>query len=146
MKQKSLTPNNTYILYLEKGEKINESIEDFCIVHNIKSASFSAIGAVCNVNVAQFQIEEKTYLHKHFIETQELTNLTGNLAFIKNNANKDRWFAHTHVTLSNEKAECFGGHLIEAEVAAVVEVILIEYEEPLFRKYNENIGLNVIEL
>lgn len=138
------THQKYYLLYLEKGDKINESIEDFCQSHNIAHASFTGIGAITNIDLAQYQTKEKTYSHNYFDSTHELVSLIGNFSYIKNDNEQDRWFAHTHISISNKEAITFGGHLFEAEVAAVVEIYLTAYEKPLLRKYNDDIGLNTM--
>lgn len=139
------SPKN-FVIYVEKGEKVNKTIEEFCKSHGIVHATYMGIGAITNVEIAMYQSSQKSYLRKTFSGEYELTSLIGNFGFVKNGAPEDKWFAHTHITFSDENFQCFGGHLDETEVVAVVEIYLFAYSKELTRKYNADIGLNVMDI
>ena len=42
---------NGYMIYVEKGENIMESITQFCIKNKINNAQLSGIGAVKNIEI-----------------------------------------------------------------------------------------------
>ena len=43
--------NNSYIIYIEKNEKVMEKLTQFCIDNDISSAQVSGIGAVKNLSL-----------------------------------------------------------------------------------------------
>lgn len=138
-------PKN-YVIYIEKGEKINESIEAFCISHNIVHASYTGIGAITNVEIARYNSATKSYISKSFSDEYELISLVGNFGYIKNNDDKDRGFAHTHISFSNNDFQCYGGHLNEGEILAVGEIYITAYSKALIRSFDEHIGLNTMNI
>lgn len=146
MKKIKLKDNcQSYILYLQRGEKVNAGIENFCKEQNIVCASFTGIGAISNVEVAQYQFDKKEYHQKTFPGNYELISLVGNFGYIRNNNDEDKCFAHTHVSFTDLDYKCWGGHLIETEVCAVVEIRITAYQNKLFRSFDENIGLNTLD-
>ena len=43
--------NNSFIVYVEKGEKVMETLTNFCIENNIHSGQLAGIGAVKNIDI-----------------------------------------------------------------------------------------------
>lgn len=132
---------NSYIVHVEKGEKVVESLTNFCKQNNIHSAQLAGIGAVKNIDIGAYDIDTKDYIHRVFDEILELLSFQGNIAL------KDgEPFLHAHITLGNHDMEVFGGHLFEMEVAAVGEFIIHDFQNETHRKLNEDIGLATLSL
>lgn len=132
---------NSYIVHVEKGEKVVESLTNFCKQNNIYSAQLAGIGAVKNIDIGAYDIDTKDYIHRVFDEILELLSFQGNIAL------KDgEPFLHAHITLGNHDMEVFGGHLFEMEVAAVGEFIIHDFQNETHRKLNEDIGLATLSL
>ena len=106
--------DNSYIVYVEKGEKVMETLTQFCIDRNITSGQLSGIGAVKNIDIGAYDLASKDYIHKIYDSILELLSFQGNVT-IKDNEP----FIHAHITLGNHHMEVSGGHLFEMEVAAV---------------------------
>jgi predicted DNA-binding protein with PD1-like motif len=55
---------------------------------------------------------------------------------------------HAHAVLSrcDETLECLGGHIRSAVVAVTLELCLWQVTQPLLRGYDEDIGLNLINV
>ncbi len=133
--------NNSYIIYIEKNEKVMEKLTQFCIDNNISSAQVSGIGAVKNIDLGVYDIEKKDYHHKMFKEIHELISFQGNIAL------KDgKPFVHAHITIGNHDMDVFGGHLFEMEVAAVGEFILHVFDQETHREIDDDIGLATLNL
>jgi predicted DNA-binding protein with PD1-like motif len=132
---------NSYIVHVEKDEKVVESLTNFCKQNNIYSAQLAGIGAVKNIDIGAYDIDTKDYIHRVFDEILELLSFQGNIAL------KDgEPFLHAHITLGNHDMEVFGGHLFEMEVAAVGEFIIHDFQNETHRKLNEDIGLATLSL
>ena len=132
---------NTYFIKLERGEKIIESIKDFCTKNNIKCGYFFGIGALGEVELAHYVVETKKYSSKAFKQPLEIANLTGNIAAMDNKV-----YLHCHATLSDEEMIAIAGHLVEGIVAATCEIVLVKMDMETNRKYDELIGLNLWDL
>ena len=133
--------DDSYIVYIEKGEKVIDSLTAFCIEQKIYSGQISGIGAVKNVDIGAYDITSKDYIHKVFDSTLELLSFQGNIAL-----KDDKPFLHAHITLGNHDMEVSGGHLFEMEVAAVGEFIKHDFKDKTHRALNEDIGLATLSL
>jgi len=132
---------NTYFIKLERGEKIINKIKDFCSKENIKCGYFSGIGALDEVELAHYTVENKKYTSRVFKQDLEITNLAGNITTMDNKV-----YLHCHITLGDEKMQVIAGHLNEGKISATCEVILIKLDANINRKHNELIGLNLLDL
>ena len=129
--------NGNWILVLEKGEEIISSLNAFFAEHNIEGGFLVGLGAVKNVELMAYDIENKKYLTKKFDEgTFELSNLTASIT---------ETGLHAHATISDHEMNAFGGHLGKAVVAATFEGILIPTNS-IKRMQNDELGLKLIKL
>lgn len=139
MFSKQLQTSFNHLIVLKKDEKITESVVEFCQNNNIKSAWISAIGAVSHVELALYELSKKKYHKQRLEKPLEISSMSGNI-FTKDG----EIVAHIHGVFSDNEMNAFGGHLIEATVAATCEIYLIQFNEIITRKYSEFIGLNLI--
>ncbi|MBI2109500.1 MAG: DNA-binding protein [Parcubacteria group bacterium] len=131
-----------YILKLERGEKVVETITQFCKDHTITSGIFHGIGAVKNTTIGYYSLKKREYFFKSISEDMEVASMTGNIALVD-----EQPFLHTHAVLSkmDETLACIGAHIKEAEVAVTLEVFLINYEVSIKRELDKNIGLKLLK-
>ena len=130
-----------YFFYVEKNEKIMDTITRFCIEKNIMNARISGIGAVKKTEIGAYDIIEKEYIRREFSGVLELVSFEGNVTL------KDSIpFVHAHVVLSDHEMKTVGGHLFETTVAAVGEFFLMTFENNAFRSLNEDVGLPCINM
>ena len=130
-----------YLIRLEKGEEVIDSITKFCEKLNISNASFIGLGSVENPVLAHYNVNIKKYSEKELKGIFELTNITGNVAVFEKKP-----LVHSHVTLSNEKMQAWGGHLVKGAVSATVEVILQVLDAACEKKQDDAIGLKLWDL
>ena len=74
-------------------------------------------------------------------EPLELTSLLGNISHID-----DQPFAHLHATFGTNKYETYSGHLSKATVSATAEIVITMTNLDINRKFNDEIGLNLLNL
>ena len=130
----------THFFVLKKGQEVADGILDFCKKREIKSAYFSAIGAVSEAEIAFYDIQKKEYSFKKYEEDLEINSITGNVAVFKNKP-----MIHAHGTFSDKNMKTIGGHLKSAIVSGTCETFLAELNETLVRSYDSNTGLNLIK-
>ena len=63
---------DTYILRLNKGAEIIQSIKDFCNENNIKTGTVQGIGAVNSATFGFFNPENKKYQERTFSDPREM--------------------------------------------------------------------------
>ena len=132
---------NTYFVRLERREKIIENIKDFCTKNNIKLGYFSGIGALGEVELAHYIVENKKYTSKTFKQPLEITNLTGNITTMDNEV-----YLHCHITLGDEEMKVIAGHLVEGKITATCEIVLVSLGGEINRKHDDLIGLNLLDI
>ena len=128
------------VLRLEKGEEVIESIKKVCEEQKIIAGSISGLGATNHVVVGLFKPNEKKYYSTTHEYDFEITNITGNISVMN-----DEVYLHIHGTFANLEGRCIGGHLNKAIISATAEIIIDRVNGYIGRKFDENIGLNLIK-
>tara|TARA_B110000014_G_C19984147_1_gene509618 strand:- start:244 stop:675 length:432 start_codon:yes stop_codon:yes gene_type:complete len=128
-----------YFIYIEKNEKVMDTLTRFCKKEGISNARISGIGAIMESEIGAYDTVGKEYIRKQFPDVLELVSFEGNVTL------KDgEPFVHAHVVFSNHEMNTLGGHLFEMSVAAVGEFFLRKFENNAYRKLDEDVGLPCI--
>jgi len=133
--------NSNFLIRIEKGEEILTCLKKFCLKLKIKSGFFYGLGALDQVTLANYNVSEKKYLEKKFKKSYELTNITGNISFFENDI-----VIHAHGTLADEKMMVVGGHFMEGVVSGTAELYLTALPIKIFKKYDKETGLKLMDL
>jgi len=132
---------DTFVISLDRGEKIIETLKQFCTKHKIKCGYFFGIGSLDEAELAHYIVDNKKYTSKIFKQPLEITSMAGNVTTM----NKEVYL-HCHITLSDEKMKAIAGHLKEGKIAATCEIILVKLNANVNRKYDDFTGLNLFDL
>jgi len=138
MNVKVILSGDIFIVILEMGENLIESIRKFASEHDF-CGLLVGIGALKNPKIAYFDLKEKKYLEMNLTGEYELTSLIGNIGRLENGD----IVSHIHVTLGDREGKVLGGHLLNAEVAVTVELFCMR-TRCFIRKRDERLGLNLI--
>ena len=127
---------DTYVIYVEQNEPIMATLTQFCKDNDIVNAQLSGIGAIKEIKLGAYDIDQQEYVTQDYKGIRELTSYQGNVLL------KDgEPFIHAHITISDHSLNGKGGHLFEAKVAAVGEFILRKINADGKREFDSNIGL-----
>lgn len=130
----------SFVLKIDKGEEIVETIKSLAKRENISLASVSGIGAVNHAIVGLFDTRQKKYFTNIFNRDLEIVSLSGNITI------KDfEPYIHLHIGLADINGNMYGGHLNEAVISGAGEIIIIEINGAAGREFNEDIGLNLLK-
>ena len=130
-----------YLIRIDKGEKLIESIIKFCGGLRINSAWFTGIGSVSEISLAYFNVEKKEYSREKIEVPVEIFSMIGNVALFEN-----KHAVHAHVVVSNAKMDTQAGHLNDAIVSGTCEIFLTDLKAKIERKHREEIGLNLLDI
>jgi len=133
--------NDTFMVRLDSGERVLETLKYFCAKNNIKCGYFFGIGSLDEAELAHYITRNKKYTFNKYKQPLEIVNLSGNIAAMNNEA-----YLHCHITLSDVEMETIAGHLKEGVVGATAEIVVIKLDAEIDRKYDENSGLNLMDL
>ena len=129
---------NTYLVVLEKGEEIVQSLTTFATQQGITCASVSGIGATDDAEMGVFDSFERQYYSKHLRAMAEITSLCGNLTQKDGQA-----YVHLHATLAT-MFDVVGGHLNKAVVSATAEIFVQCFDVATNRVYDNGVGINLL--
>ena len=132
---------NTYFVYLEKGESVIKELTNICKEHKIYNGHISGIGAVNNIKLGSYDSKNGEYIKKIFKDDHELITTQGNIMLLN-----DEPFIHAHISIGNHNMEIFGGHLFSAKIAVVGEFVINKIDGNSKRTMNDDIGLAVWNL
>ncbi len=127
-----------YLIKFSTGEELVSCLVQFCTNNHIVAGSFTAIGATTKVSLGFYSLHKKEYHWKEFLGEFEITGGVGNIAVFE-----EKPVIHMHTTIADEEFNAFGGHVKSLVVGATCEVVLTTYAEPLERKFDEKVGLNL---
>ena len=128
-----------YFIYIEKNEKVMDTLIRFCKDQAITNGKISGIGAVKEIEIGAYDTVGKEYIRKQFPDVWELVSYEGNITLKDGDP-----FVHGHIVLSNHDMKTIGGHLFEMTVAAVGEFFLRKFDNDAYREINEDVGLPCI--
>jgi uncharacterized protein len=131
----------SYVLRLELGEDIHDTIQMFCAEQHITNAAIEGIGSVDSPTLAHYSIKTKKFTDKHFEGIYEVTSLLGNVARVDGQP-----FTHLHLTISDETMQVHGGHLVKGECSATLELIVKSFPSEHAKLQDDAIGLKVWDL
>jgi len=130
---------NQLVIRMDPGEEILEQLKLVAEEESLTLASVSGLGAVNEFTVGVYKTTEKQYLSKHFTGAYEIVSLTGTVT-TKDGA----VYLHLHMSAGNEHGEVFGGHLNRAVVSATAELVLTVIDGTVERRFDDAIGLNLM--
>lgn len=130
-----------YILRLDPGEEIIDSLKRFCSENKIESGRVMGIGAIRQTRIGYINLESKDYIFREFIGDYELTSLMGNISIVDGDV-----FIHLHITATNTDFNMIGGHLDFAIVSATAEIFIDVYNERFARIFDPDTGLRKLDL
>ena len=131
---------DTYVVRLNKGEEVIESLKELCSEEEIKLAEVTGLGASNLVEIGVFNVKTKEYNTKVFEGMFEITSLVGNVT------RKDEdVYLHLHINFGDPEGSVFGGHLVRARISATGELIVRKIDGEVGRKLSDEIGLNLLE-
>jgi uncharacterized protein len=126
MRYSKLTVKSEYILKLEIGDKVHDTILDFCSRENIETGWITGLGAIKDISLGYYNLENKSYGFQKYSDIYEVVGLIGNVALVDNKP-----FLHIHTSISDENNQTSSGHLEYATVAVTLELRITAYNESI---------------
>jgi len=134
---KKIKIGDKLVVRLEKGEEIVSNLEQALGKADVRAGSFQAIGAVSEATLGHYSLVSKEYSEREFNQPLEIVSLQGTITGEG---------VHPHACLGTKDMETFGGHLVEATVAATCEIVVAPEPGSLERYHDEEIGLDLLDI
>ncbi|WP_137285835.1 PPC domain-containing DNA-binding protein [Halorussus salinisoli] len=133
----SVHEENKIVVRLDPGEEVLESLESLRDEYDIQNGFLMGIGAVDNVVLGHYNVEEQQYNDEEFTGQFEVTSFLGNIGPDK---------IHTHIQLGTESFESIGGHCAGATVSGTFEIVIFLGKTELTHSLDERTGLDVFDI
>jgi hypothetical protein len=131
----------TYIIRLDAGEKIVESLLALCERDQIGAGFFNGLGAVAGAEIGHFDPASNAYEWMALSGPYEIVSLSGNITKVDGKP-----FIHAHIALGDNAFAVRGGHLKEAVVSVTCEVTLTRFRDDIGRTRDAATGLSLLAL
>ena len=127
---------------MTEGDDLLETIKKSAEKSGIRAGTFSLIGALKNVVLGCYK--DGDYVYTRLDGPMEIASCLGNIAIDE----KGEVVVHSHLVVSNEKGEAFGGHLMKgSHVGPTAELMLFEAADVTLRKtFDEKTKLRLLDL
>lgn len=134
------TDTHSFVVILDQHEPVMETLTEFCRKHEVVNGHLSGIGAVEQVTCGYYDLTGREYHFTDYDALVEVVSFTGNVM------QKDgQPFIHAHGIFTDSNNQPFGGHVQEMYVGVTLEVIVQRLTTKLYRSYDENTGLYLID-
>jgi predicted DNA-binding protein with PD1-like motif len=127
---------STYVVRLDAGEKIIETLKALCERDAIRGGFFHGLGAVREAEIGHFDPAANAYGWLKLPGPSEIVSLYGNITTADGSP-----FVHAHIALGDKAFGVRGGHLKDAEVSATCEITLVRFRDAIARKKDAASGL-----
>lgn len=152
---------NQYLILLERGEELFESLMRFSRQNRIRGAWFSAFGGAEEIEIGYFDLKKKKYFRRRFRGPFEILGITGNIALrpiraaqgrpeefegrqSSGQARKGKEFVfHAHGAFGKTNYSVIGGHIFRAVTGGTCE-ILVQKLPRLKRAPDSRTGLSLL--
>jgi predicted DNA-binding protein with PD1-like motif len=130
----------TYAIIMDSGDEAIRSLTEFAREQHLTASQFTAIGAFSEAVLGYFDFTIKEYKENKVSEQVEVLVLAGDISL-----DKGEQKVHAHVVVGFPDGTTKGGHLLSGVVRPTLEVMLTESPAHLYRKYDEESGLTLID-
>ncbi|HZC44393.1 MAG TPA: DUF296 domain-containing protein [Acidobacteriaceae bacterium] len=130
----------TYAVIFGAGDEILSGLTQFAEENHISGARITGIGAIHDGTLAWLNPSAKKYRRIYIDQQAEVLSLLGDIAMYQGKP-----VVHAHMVVGFGDGTAHGGHLLEAHVWPTLEVIVTSYPRPLYKKFDPEKGIAVID-
>ena len=129
-----------YLVRIDRGEEVMESLTTFCKAENILLGSVSGLGAADYAKVGIYRVADHKFEGREFFGEQEVSSIVGSIT------QKDgEPYLHLHINLCDDNMNIHGGHLTACRISGTCELTVTVLDGHVGRTYDEVTGLNLFD-
>ena len=131
----------TLVIAFGPGDEVIAGLGELARARGWKSAHFSGIGSFSSATLGWYDFARKEFRKIPRQGTLEVVSFGGNVALDQDGSP----IVHAHGAVADADGKMTGGHVLDATVAATLEVFLTEEPTPVQKVPDEALGSKVIE-
>lgn len=132
--------DNTIVVRIDKDEELLEQLLEVCKKEEVRLANVNALGAIGEFTIGLFDTSEKKYYSTEYEGDFEIVSLTGSVSTMGGEL-----YNHIHMSAGDRTNKVYGGHLNRAIVSATCEMFIHIIDGEVDRKFNDGVGLNLLD-
>ena len=129
----------TFVLVCRDGDDPIEALGRLAREERLTGSSFTAIGAFRSATIGYFNRDSKQYDRRGVDEQCEVLSLLGDIAISDGEPT-----VHAHVVLGRRDYSTLGGHLFDADVWPVLDLVVTESPAYLQKRHDPDSGLALL--
>ena len=129
---------DTYMLRIDVGEEILQSLKELCEKEGIRLAQVNAIGAADRAAIGVYDLAEQKYHQEDREGFMEIAGLSGSVTEMNGQP-----YIHLHAALADQRNIVHGGHVISLRVGATCEMFVRVLEGEVTREKDAGLGINL---
>lgn len=140
---KTIELSNGWLLRLDTGDELIESLRLFAISNNVKFAAItSGVGMIMHAQMGFFCIPKNDYdIFNLNNGPYDLSSISGNIAELENQT-----WPHVHIVVNEQGGMTYSGHVLSAICHITAEIFLTDYTGfSVERKRNSNLPATRLE-
>ena len=111
----------TFFVTMRKGDEIVSGLTEFAEQNHIKTAHFTAVGALDSGVLGWFDPDKRAYKKIPVNQEAEILSLAGNIQL-----QNGKPFVHAHAVVGLSDGSTRGGHLVEGHVSLALQVFVVD--------------------
>jgi hypothetical protein len=133
-------PTKQYAVIFYQGDEAFSGLLEFAEKYHVKSAHFTAIGAIDGATVAWFDSQRKMYKKIPIQGQHEVIGMSGDIALYQGKP-----VVHTHMIVGSPDGTTQGGHVLEAHVSPTLEVMVTVDPVTMQKRFDPATDLTLID-
>lgn len=143
MKVQLLNPGEStkqYAVIFYQGDEAFSGLLEFAEKYHVRSAHFTAIGAINGATLGYFDPERKMYKKIPVSGQHEVIGMSGDIALYQGKP-----VVHTHMVVGNPDGTTRGGHVLAAYVSPTLEIMVTEDPATMQKRFDPATDLTLID-
>ena len=133
-------PTKQYVVIFYQGDEAFSGLLEFAEKYQVRSAHFTAIGAVNGATLGWFDPQRKMYKKIPVSGQHELIGMSGDIALYHGKP-----VVHTHMVLGSPDGTTYGGHVLDANVSPTLEVMVTDDPVTMQKRFDPATDLTLID-
>jgi predicted DNA-binding protein with PD1-like motif len=129
-----------YAVIFYQGDEALSGLLEFAEKYQVKSAHFTAIGALNGATLGWFDPQRKMYKKIPVVGQHEVVGMSGDIALYKGNP-----VVHTHMIVGSPDGTTLAGHVLAAYVSPTLEVMVTVDPTTMQKRFDPATDLTLID-